>query len=138
MKIVGDKARIGAITGPMDFTIIGPSQVHTGPWVCMPKTIDSAAFMGHCEIYNVKESGFGVTAIAIERFLQISSTASSCSQTGMVECEVSGVDCSMYESGHNDEPSLVCVHDKSFENLVGTNVTTDSMGQQNQNCGGGK
>uniref|UniRef100_A0A2N9I2P3 Uncharacterized protein n=1 Tax=Fagus sylvatica TaxID=28930 RepID=A0A2N9I2P3_FAGSY len=91
----------GAITEPVDFTVTGPSQVHTGPWICMPNTIDSAAFMGHREIYNVKESGFGGTAI----------------------------DCSMYESGHNDEPSLVWVHDKSFENLVGTNVTTDSMGQ---------
>uniref|UniRef100_A0A2N9I9H5 Leucine-rich repeat-containing N-terminal plant-type domain-containing protein n=1 Tax=Fagus sylvatica TaxID=28930 RepID=A0A2N9I9H5_FAGSY len=100
----------GAITEPVDFTVTGPSQVHTGPWICMPNTIDSAAFMGHREIYNVKESGFGGTAI----------------------------DCSMYESGHNDEPSLVWVHDKSFENLVGTNVTTDSMGQQNQNCSGGK
>ncbi|GMY21616.1 DNA polymerase zeta catalytic subunit-like, partial [Fagus crenata] len=105
---------------------------------CMPNTIDSVAFMGHREIYNVKESGFGGTAIGIERFQQISSVASSCLQTGMVECGVSGVDCSMYESGHNDEPSLVWVHDKSFENLLGTNVTTDSMGQQNQNCSGGK
>ena len=56
----------------------------------------------------------------------------------MVECGVSGADCSMYESGHNDEPSLVWVHDKSFENPVGTKVTTDSMGQQNQNCSDGK
>ena len=56
----------------------------------------------------------------------------------MVECGISGADCSMYESGHKDEPSLVWVHDKSFENLKGTNVTTDSMGLQNQNCSGGK
>ena len=97
----------------------------------MPNTIDSAAFMGHREIYNVKESGFGVTAIGIERFQQIDSIASSCLQTGMVECGLSCADCSMYESGHNDEPSLVWVHDKSFENLVGTKVITDSMGQQN-------
>uniref|UniRef100_A0A2N9I954 DNA polymerase n=1 Tax=Fagus sylvatica TaxID=28930 RepID=A0A2N9I954_FAGSY len=135
---VGDEARIGAITGPVDFTVTGPSQVHTGPWICKPKTIDSAASMGHREIDNVKESGFGVTAIAIERFQQIGSVASSCLQTGMVECGVSGADCSMYESGHKDEPSLVWVHDKSFENLAGTNVTTDSMGLQNQNCSGGK
>uniref|UniRef100_A0A2N9EFJ6 Uncharacterized protein n=1 Tax=Fagus sylvatica TaxID=28930 RepID=A0A2N9EFJ6_FAGSY len=80
------------------------------PWICMPNTIDYAAFMGHREIYNVKESGFGVTAI----------------------------DCSLYDSGHKDEPSLVWVHDKSFENIVGTDVKTDSMGQQNQNCSGGK
>ena len=58
MKKVGDEARIGAIIEPMDFIVIGPSQVHIGPWICMPNTIDSAAFMGHCEIYNVKESGF--------------------------------------------------------------------------------
>ena len=138
MKKVGDEARIGAIIEPMDFIVIGPSQVHIGPWICMPNTIDSAAFMGHREIYNVKESGFGGTAIGIERFQQIGSIASSCLQTGMVECGVSSADCSMYESGHNDEPSLVWVHDKSFENLVGTNVTTDSMGQQNQNYSGGK
>ena len=56
----------------------------------------------------------------------------------MVECEVSGADCSIYDSGHKDESSLVWVHDKSFENIVGTNVKTDSMGQQNQNCNGGK
>uniref|UniRef100_A0A2N9IM45 DNA polymerase n=1 Tax=Fagus sylvatica TaxID=28930 RepID=A0A2N9IM45_FAGSY len=135
---VGDEARIGAITGPVDFTITVPSQVHTRPWICKPKTIDAAASMGHCEIGNVKESSFGVTAIAIERFQQIGSVASSCLQTGMVECGVSGADCSMYESGHKDEPSLVWVHDKSFENLAGTNVTTDSMGLQNQNCSGGK
>ena len=94
--------------------------------------------MGHREIDNVKESSFGATAIAIERFQQIGSVASSCLQTGMVECGVSSADCSMYESGHKDEPSLVWVHDKSFENLKGTNVTTDSMGLQNQNCSGGK
>ncbi|GMY21582.1 DNA polymerase zeta catalytic subunit-like, partial [Fagus crenata] len=135
---VGGEAKIGAITGPVDFTVTGPSQVHTRPWICKPKTIDAAASMGHCEIDNVKESGFGVTAIAIERFQQIGSVASSCLQTGMVECGVSGADCSMYESGHKDEPSLVWVHDKSFENLAGTNVTTDSMGLQNQNCSGGK
>uniref|UniRef100_A0A2N9GJP1 Uncharacterized protein n=1 Tax=Fagus sylvatica TaxID=28930 RepID=A0A2N9GJP1_FAGSY len=28
---VGDEARIGAITGPVDFTVTSPSQVHTGP-----------------------------------------------------------------------------------------------------------
>ena len=56
----------------------------------------------------------------------------------MVECGVSGADCSIYDSGHKDESSLVWVHDKSFENIVGTNVKTDSMGQQNQNCNGGK
>jgi hypothetical protein len=28
---VGDEARIGPITGPVDFTVTGPSQVHTGP-----------------------------------------------------------------------------------------------------------
>jgi DNA polymerase zeta len=135
---VGDEARIGAIIGPVDFTVTGPSQVHTGPWICKPKTIDFAASMGHREIDNVKESGFGLTTIAIERFQQIGSVASSCLQTGMVECGVSGADCSMYESGHKDEPSLVWVHDKSFENLAGTNVTTNSMGLQNQNCSGGK
>ncbi|GMY18883.1 DNA polymerase zeta catalytic subunit-like [Fagus crenata] len=135
---VSDEARIGAITGPVDFTVTSPSQVHTGPWICKPKTIDSAASMGHREIDNVKEFGFGVTAIANERFQQIGSVASSCLQTGMVECGVFGADCSMYESGHEDEPSLVWVHDKSFENLAGTNVTTDSMGLQNQNCSGGK
>ncbi|GMY18869.1 DNA polymerase zeta catalytic subunit-like [Fagus crenata] len=135
---VGDEARIGAITGAVDFTVTGPSQMHTGPWICKPKTIDSAASMGHREIDNVKEFGFGVTAIAIERFQQIGSVASSCLQIGMVECGVSGADCSMYESGHKDEPSLVWVHDKSFENLSSTNVTTDSMGLQNQNCSGGK
>ena len=37
----------------------------------------------------------------------------------MVECEVSGVDCSMYGSGHKDELSLGWVLDKSFENLAG-------------------
>ncbi len=42
--------------------------MRTGPWICMPNTIDYAAFMGHREIYSVKESGFGVTAIGIERF----------------------------------------------------------------------
>ena len=94
-------------------------------------TIDSAASMGHREIYNVNEFGFGVTAMATERFQQIGFVASSCLQMGLVECGVSSADCSMYESGHNDEPSLVWVHDKSFENLVGTDVTTDSMGQQN-------
>uniref|UniRef100_A0A2N9FAW5 DNA polymerase n=1 Tax=Fagus sylvatica TaxID=28930 RepID=A0A2N9FAW5_FAGSY len=78
-----------------------------GHGLCKPKTIDSAASMGHREIDNVKESSFGVTAIAIERFQQIGSVASSCLQTGMVECGVSGADCSMYESGHKDEPSLV-------------------------------
>jgi hypothetical protein len=31
MKEVGDEARIGAITAPMDFTVTGPSQVHTAP-----------------------------------------------------------------------------------------------------------
>ena len=65
---VGDEAKIGAIAGPVDFTVTGHSQVHTGPWICKPKTIDSAASMGHREINNVKESGFGVTAIGIERF----------------------------------------------------------------------
>ena len=49
----------------------------------------------------------------------------------MVECEVSGADCSMYGSGHKDEPSLGWVHDKSFENLAGTNAITDSMDLQN-------
>ena len=112
--------------------------MHTRPWICKPKTIDSAASKGYREIYNVKESGFGVTVMVIERLQQIYSVTSSCLQTGMVECAVSGVDCSMYESGHKDEPSLVWVHDKSFENLKGTNVTTDSMGLQNQNCSGGK
>ena len=28
---VGDDAKIGAITGPVDFTVIGPSQLHIGP-----------------------------------------------------------------------------------------------------------
>ena len=56
----------------------------------------------------------------------------------MVECGVFGADCSLYDSGHKDEPSLVWVHDKSFENIVGTDVKIDSMGQQNQNCSGGK
>ena len=46
MKKVGDEAKIGAITKPVDFTVTGPSQVHTGPWICMPNTIDYAAFMG--------------------------------------------------------------------------------------------
>ena len=36
----------------------------------------------------------------------------------MVECEVFGADCSMYGSGHKDEPSLGWVPDKSFENLA--------------------
>jgi hypothetical protein len=45
MKKVGDEARIGAIIGPVDFTVTGPSQMHTGQWVCKPKTIDSAASM---------------------------------------------------------------------------------------------
>jgi hypothetical protein len=57
MKKVGDEARIRAIIEPVDFIVTGPSQVHTGPWICMPNTIDYAAFMGHHEIYNVKESG---------------------------------------------------------------------------------
>ena len=56
----------------------------------------------------------------------------------MVECEVFGADCSMYGSGHKDEPSLGWVHDKSFENLAGTNARTDSMDLQNQNCVGRK
>ena len=84
--------------------------------------------MGHHEIYNVKESGFGVTAIGIERFQRIGYVASSCLQTGLVECGVSGADCSMYEGGHKDDPSLVWVCDKSFENLAGINVTTSLMG----------
>ena len=92
--------------------------------------------MGHSQIYNVKESG--VTGMAIERFRQIDAVASSCLQTGPVECEVSGADCSMYGSGHKDEPSLGWLHDKSFENLAGTNATTESMDLQNQNCRGGK
>ena len=45
MKKVGDEARIGAITGLVDFTVTGPFQMHTGQWVCKPKTIDSAASM---------------------------------------------------------------------------------------------
>ena len=45
MKKVGDETRIGAIIRPMDFTVICPSQMHTGQWVCKPKTIDSAASM---------------------------------------------------------------------------------------------
>ena len=45
MKKVGDEARIGAIIGPVDFTVTGPSQMHTGQWVCKPKTIDSTASM---------------------------------------------------------------------------------------------
>ena len=49
----------------------------------------------------------------------------------MVECEVSGADCSMYGSGHKDEPSLGWVHDKSFENLAGINAITDSTDLQN-------
>ncbi|KAF3967332.1 hypothetical protein CMV_008665 [Castanea mollissima] len=92
--------------------------------------------MGHSQIYNVKVSG--VTAMPIERFRQIDFVASSCLQTGLVECEVSGADCSMYGSGHKGEPSLRWVHDKSFENLAGTNATTDSMDLQYQNCHGGK
>uniref|UniRef100_A0A2N9ISQ6 DNA polymerase n=1 Tax=Fagus sylvatica TaxID=28930 RepID=A0A2N9ISQ6_FAGSY len=106
---VGDEARIGAITGPVDFTVTGPSQVHTRPWICKPKTIDSAASMGHREIDNVKESGFGVTAIAIERFQQIGSVASSCLQTGMVECGVSGADCSMGDC-REEEKELMDKH----------------------------
>jgi hypothetical protein len=31
MKEVGDEARIEAITAPMDFTVTGPSQMHTAP-----------------------------------------------------------------------------------------------------------
>ena len=31
-KKVGDEVRIGAITGPVDFTATGP-QVHRGPWI---------------------------------------------------------------------------------------------------------
>jgi hypothetical protein len=31
MTEVGDEARIGAITAPMDFTVTGPSQVHIAP-----------------------------------------------------------------------------------------------------------
>ena len=45
MKKVGDEAKIGAIIGLVDFIVIGPSQMHTGQWVCKPKTIDSAASM---------------------------------------------------------------------------------------------
>ena len=44
----------------------------------------------------------------------------------------------MYGSGHKDEPSLGWLHDKSFENLAGTNATTESMDLQNQNCRGRK
>ena len=72
-------------------------------------TIDSAASMGHREIYNVNEFGFGVTAMATERFQQIGFVASSCLQMGLVECGVFGANCSVYESGHKDEPSLVWV-----------------------------
>ena len=133
---VGDKVKIGAITEPMDFTAIGP-QVHTGPWICKPMTTDSKASMGHSQINNVKKSDFGVTPMAIERFQQID-VASSCLQTGVVECEVSGADCSMYGSGHKDEPSLGWVHDKSFENLAGTNARTNTMDLQNQKCVGRK
>ena len=132
---VGDEVRVGANATPVDFAATGP-QVHTQAWTSKPKTIDSAASMGHSQIYNVKESG--VTAMAIERFRQIDAVASSCLQTDLVECEVAGADCSMYGSGHKDEPSLGWVHDKSFENLAGTNATTDSMDLQNQNCRGGK
>uniref|UniRef100_A0A2N9F662 DNA polymerase zeta catalytic subunit N-terminal domain-containing protein n=1 Tax=Fagus sylvatica TaxID=28930 RepID=A0A2N9F662_FAGSY len=88
---------------------------------------DSATAKGHREIDNVKEYGFGVTAMATERFQQKAYVASSCLQMGLVECGVFGADCSMYESGHKDEPSLVWVCDKSSENLAGTNVTTDLM-----------
>uniref|UniRef100_A0A2N9GNH1 DNA polymerase n=1 Tax=Fagus sylvatica TaxID=28930 RepID=A0A2N9GNH1_FAGSY len=111
------------------------SHEKVGPWICKPKTIDSAASMGHREIDNVKESGFGVTAIAIERFQQIVLLLQLFAN-GLVELEY--LVQMFHESGHKDEPSLVWVHDKSFENLVGTNVTTDSMGLQNQNCSGGK
>ena len=133
---VGDKIRIGAITEPMDSTTKGP-QVHTRPWICKPMTTVSKASMGHSQIYNVKKSDFGITPMAIERFQQID-VASSCLQTGVVECEVFGADCSMYGSGHKDEPSLGWVHDESFKNLASTNAKTDSMDLQNQNCVGRK
>jgi hypothetical protein len=54
----GDEARIGAITGPVDSTVTSRSQVHTRPWISKPKTIDSAASMGHREIDNVKRVWF--------------------------------------------------------------------------------
>ena len=66
-KKVGDEVRIGAITGPVDFTATGP-QVHRGPWICKPMTTNSIASRGHSKIYNVKKSDFGVTPMAIERF----------------------------------------------------------------------
>ena len=45
MKKVGDEVRIVVITGPVDFTVTSPSQMHTRLWICKPKTIDSAASM---------------------------------------------------------------------------------------------
>ena len=64
---VGDEVKIGAITEFVDFTATGPP-VHTGTWSCKPMTTNSAASMGHSQIYNVKKSDFGVTPMAIERF----------------------------------------------------------------------
>ena len=52
MKKVGDEARIVAITGPVDFTVSGPSQMHIGQWICKPKMIDSAASMVSLENTN--------------------------------------------------------------------------------------
>lgn len=135
---VADEVGIVATTGPEDFTVKGASQVHTAPWLCKPNIVDSAASMGHCEICNDKESDLGATAMTNERFPQKDAAASSCLQTGLIECKVSSAQCSIYESGHKDESSLAWVHNKSYENLLSTNTTTDSMGLPNENCCGGK
>lgn len=129
---------IVATTGPVDFTVKGASQVHTTPRVCKPNNVDSAASMGHCEICNDKESDLGATAMTNERFPLKDAAASSCLRTGLIECKVSRAHCSIYESGHKDESSLARVHNKSYENVLGTNTTTDSMGLLNENCGGGE
>ncbi len=134
MKKVGDEAKIGAITEPMDFTVTRPSQMHTGPWICMPNTIDSGSFMGHCEIYNVKESGFGVTAIGIERFQQIGYVGSSCLQTGWLNVEY------LVQIGPCMKVAIMMNHLWSGHmiNLLRILWALMSMGQQNQNCSGGK
>jgi len=132
---VTDGVSIVATTGPVDFTVKGASQVHTVPLLSKPNNVNSAASTGHCEICNDKESDLGATAMTNERFPQKDAAASSCLQTGLIECKVSGAHYSIYESGHKYESSVAWVHNKSYENR---NTMTDSMGLLNENCGGEK
>jgi DNA polymerase zeta len=111
-------------------------EANVTPLDCKPNNVDSAASMGHCEICNDKESDLGATTMTNERFPLKDAAASSCLRTGLIERKVSRAHCSIYESGHKDESSLARVHNKSYENLLGTNTTTDSMGLLNENCGG--